>query len=101
MEGEAPPIEPLRLGMDNAAERALIPLDNKLPFMEVSADTLERVDPTFIGDAPTAEGRRLSLGMMGCCYVEARPGISLLQHCINCHAPMLGCVPEYRNRGSA
>lgn len=47
-------LEPLRVGMDNGARRALIPLENKRNFLEVSGDIVERVDPIFYGDPMTA-----------------------------------------------
>lgn len=46
--------EPLQLGMDNGARRALIPLENKRHFFEVTGDILEQVDPIFYGDPQTA-----------------------------------------------
>jgi ATP-dependent Lon protease len=33
--------EPLQVGMDNGARRALIPLENKRHFLEVSGDIVE------------------------------------------------------------
>jgi ATP-dependent Lon protease len=42
--------EPLQVGMDNGARRALIPLANKRNFLEVSGDIVERVDPVFFSD---------------------------------------------------
>lgn len=53
--------EPLRIGMDNAARRALIPLENKRHFLEVSADIVERVDPIFFGDPMTAALKALGM----------------------------------------
>lgn len=53
--------EPLQVGMDNGARRALIPLENKRHFMEVSGDIVERVDPVFFSDPMTAAMK--SLGM--------------------------------------
>jgi ATP-dependent Lon protease len=47
-------VEPLRVAMDNGAKRALIPIENKRTFLEVSADIVERVDPIFYGDPKTA-----------------------------------------------
>lgn len=47
-------IEPLRVAMDNGARRALIPLENKRNFLEVSGDIIERVDPVFYSDPQTA-----------------------------------------------
>jgi ATP-dependent Lon protease len=46
--------EPLQTGMDNGARRALIPVENKRHFLDVSADIAERVDPIFYGDPLTA-----------------------------------------------
>ena len=37
--------EPLQVAMDNGARRALVPLENKRNFLEVSGDIVERVDP--------------------------------------------------------
>ena len=53
--------EPLQVGMDNGARRALIPLENKRNFLDVSADIMERVDPIFYGDPMT--GAMKALGM--------------------------------------
>ena len=47
-------VEPLQVGMDNGAKRALIPTENKRDFLEVSADIIEHVDPVFFGDPKTA-----------------------------------------------
>jgi len=46
--------EPLRVAMDNGAKRALIPIENKRNFLDVSADIVEHVDPVFFGDPKTA-----------------------------------------------
>lgn len=46
--------EPLQTGMDNGARRALVPVENKRHFLDVSADIVERVDPIFYGDPLTA-----------------------------------------------
>ncbi len=46
--------EPLQTGMDNGARRALVPIENKRHFLDVSADIVERVDPIFYGDPLTA-----------------------------------------------
>jgi ATP-dependent Lon protease len=43
-------VEPLQVGMDNGARRALIPLKNKRSFLEVSGDIMERVDSIFFSD---------------------------------------------------
>lgn len=53
--------EPLRLGMDNGARRALIPIENKRHFLDVPADIMERVDPIFYGDPFTAAMKALGL----------------------------------------
>jgi hypothetical protein len=42
--------EPLQVAMDNGARKALIPLENKRNFLEVSGDIVERVDPVFFYD---------------------------------------------------
>jgi ATP-dependent Lon protease len=47
-------VEPLQIGMDNGARRALIPIENKRHFLDVPADIMERVDPIFFGDPFTA-----------------------------------------------
>src|SRR5713101_232158 len=46
--------EPLQIAKDNGAKRALIPIENKRNFLDVSADILEHVDPVFYGDPKTA-----------------------------------------------
>lgn len=53
--------EPLQVGMDNGARKALIPLENKRNFLEVSGDIMEKVDPIFYSDPATAAMK--SLGM--------------------------------------
>jgi len=47
--------------MDNGARRALIPIENKRHFLEVSADTMERVDPIFYSDPLTAAMKALGV----------------------------------------
>jgi ATP-dependent Lon protease len=47
-------VEPLQVAKDNGAKRALIPIENKRSFLEVSADIVEHVDPIFYGDPKTA-----------------------------------------------
>jgi ATP-dependent Lon protease len=47
--------------MDNGARRALIPIENKRNFFDVSADVLESVDPIFFGDLRTAAFKALGL----------------------------------------
>ena len=46
--------EPLQVAKDNGAKRALIPIENKRNFLDVSADIMEDVDPVFYGDPKTA-----------------------------------------------
>lgn len=46
--------EPLQVAKDNGAKRALIPIENKRSFLDVSADIMEQVDPIFYGDPRTA-----------------------------------------------
>ena len=53
--------EPLQVGMDNGARRALIPLENKRSFLEVSGDVIERVDPIFYADPMTAAMKGLGM----------------------------------------
>ena len=53
--------EPLQVGMDNGARRALIPLENKRSFLEVSGDVIERVDPIFYADPMTAAMKGLRM----------------------------------------
>jgi len=53
--------EPLQVGMDNGARRALIPLENKRNFLDVSGDIVERVDPIFFSDPITAAVKALGM----------------------------------------
>src|SRR6266436_8024826 len=53
--------EPLQVGMDNGARRALIPLENKRTFLDVSGDIVERVDPVFFSDPMTATMKGLGM----------------------------------------
>jgi len=53
--------EPLRIGMDNGARRALVPIENKRHFLDVSADIMERVDPIFYSDPFTAAVKALGM----------------------------------------
>ena len=46
--------ESLQVTKDNGAKRALIPIENKRSFLDVSADTIELVDPIFYGNPKTA-----------------------------------------------
>lgn len=47
-------LEPLQVARDNGAKRALIPIENKRNFLNVSADIMEHLDPIFFGDPKTA-----------------------------------------------
>lgn len=42
--------EPRQVGMDNGEPKALIPLENKRNFVEVSGDIVERLGPVFFSD---------------------------------------------------
>ena len=53
--------EPLQVSMDNGARRALVPLENKRNFLDVSGDIVERVDPIFFSDPMTAAMKALGL----------------------------------------
>jgi ATP-dependent Lon protease len=53
--------EPLQVAMDNGARRALVPLENKRNFLEVSGDIVERVDPVFYSDPMTAAMKSLGI----------------------------------------
>jgi len=54
-------VEPLQVSMDNGARRALVPLENKRNFLEVSGDIVERVDPVFFSDPLMAAMKALGL----------------------------------------
>jgi ATP-dependent Lon protease len=54
-------VEPLQVAMDNGAKRALIPIENKRNFFDVSADVLENVDPVFYGDLRQAAFKALGI----------------------------------------
>ena len=51
--------ESLQIGMESGAKRALIPLENRRHFLEVSGDILEKVDPIFYSDSLTAAMKAL------------------------------------------
>jgi len=53
--------EPLQIAKDNGARRALIPIENKRSFLEVSADIVEQVDPVFYGEPKAAAFKALGL----------------------------------------
>lgn len=54
-------VEPLQVAMENGARRALIPLENKRNFLEVSGDIVEKVDPVFFSDPQSAAMKALGL----------------------------------------
>lgn len=54
-------MESLQVAMGNGAKRALIPIENKRSFMEVSSDVLENIDPIFYGDLQSAGFKALGL----------------------------------------
>jgi ATP-dependent Lon protease len=54
-------VEPLRVAMDNGAKRAMIPIENKRNFLDVSADIVEHVDPVFYGDLKQAAAKALGI----------------------------------------
>jgi ATP-dependent Lon protease len=54
-------VEPLQMAMENGARRALIPLENKRNFLEVSGEIMETVDPIFYSDPQTAAMKALGL----------------------------------------
>lgn len=53
--------EPLQIAMDNGARKALIPIENKRNFLDVSSDIMEHVDPIFFGDPKTGAFKALGL----------------------------------------
>ena len=55
-------VEPLQVAKDNGAKRALIPVENKRNFLEVSGDIVEVVDPVFYGEPKAAAMKVLGMG---------------------------------------
>ena len=55
-------VEPLQVAMDNGARRALIPIENKRSFFDVSSEVLEAIDPIFYGDVRQGTTKGLGLG---------------------------------------
>ena len=55
-------VDPLQVAMDNGARRALIPMENKSNFFDVSAEVLEAIDPIFFGDVWQGAMKGLGLG---------------------------------------
>jgi hypothetical protein len=74
--------EPLQVAMDNGARKALIPLENKRNFLEVSGDVVERVDPVFFSDPTTAAGH-LARNMRASLSIPA----SRIEVCLVCLGP--------------
>jgi len=54
-------LEPLQLAMENGAKRVLLPTENRRHFLEVPADTMEKVDPSFYADPQIAATKALGL----------------------------------------
>ncbi|MCB0346908.1 MAG: protease Lon-related BREX system protein BrxL [Bdellovibrionales bacterium] len=53
--------EILQLAKDNGVKRALVPIENKRQFLEVSGDIMEHVDPVFYGDPKAAAFKALGM----------------------------------------
>lgn len=53
--------EPLQVANDDGAKRALIPIENKRSFLDISADNIKHVDPIFSDDPKTAAMKLLGL----------------------------------------
>ena len=53
--------EPMHVDIDKGARKPLIPLENKLNFLEVSGDIVERVDPVFFSDPMMAAMKALGM----------------------------------------
>ena len=51
--------EPLTMGMENGAFRALIPVSNKAQFTSLSEDVVEKVDLVFYGDVERVVAKAL------------------------------------------
>ena len=58
-------VEPCQLAMENGAKRALIPIENRRQFLEVSSDVAERMDPIFYSDAPVVHSMLLAQALSG------------------------------------
>jgi ATP-dependent Lon protease len=54
-------VEPCQLAMENGARRAMIPIENRRQFLDVSGDVAERLDPIFYSDAPVAANKALTI----------------------------------------
>lgn len=47
--------------MDNGARRAILPIEHRRDFLEVSSDIVAHVDPVFYGEPRTAAFKALGL----------------------------------------
>ena len=74
-------VEPLQVAMDNGARRALISLENKRNFLEVTGDIIEHVDPIFFGDPKTAAFKALGLNRRSIWANCTDPRPSPRRHC--------------------
>jgi ATP-dependent Lon protease len=54
-------VEVLQIAKDNGGKRALIPVENKRHFLEVTADIVEHVDPAFYGEPRAAALKALGV----------------------------------------
>jgi ATP-dependent Lon protease len=54
-------MEPCQVAMENGARRAMIPIEIRRQFLEVSGDVAERLDPIFYGDAQVAANKALGI----------------------------------------
>src|SRR5262249_45042483 len=55
-------VEVLQVAKDNGGKRALIPVENKRHFLEVSGDIVEHVDPVFFSEPRAAAMKALGVG---------------------------------------
>ncbi len=53
--------EPLQVALESGARRALVPVENKRQFLELSGDVIENIDPVFYSDPLTAAVKALGL----------------------------------------
>jgi len=54
-------MEPCQLAMENGARRALIPIENRRQFLEVSGEVAERLDPIFYSEPHVAANKALGI----------------------------------------
>ena len=54
-------MEPLQLAMENGAKRVLLPTENRRHFLDVPADTMEKVDPVFYADPQRAAAKAVGM----------------------------------------